>query len=61
MKLSDKVKLILQTSDLRVVQVVKGFDKGTVLIQNQNQLFNGWDKIVRIRKQDFNNLIKLYK
>ena len=34
---------------------------GTILIQNQNQLFNGWDKIVRIRKQDFNNLIKLYK
>tara|TARA_R100000781_G_C4009071_1_gene103026 strand:- start:224 stop:424 length:201 start_codon:yes stop_codon:yes gene_type:complete len=61
-KLSNKVKLILETSNLRVVEVVKGWDKGSILIQNQNDLLSGWGKIVRVSEKDaeilINNLTK---
>jgi ATP-dependent RNA circularization protein (DNA/RNA ligase family) len=56
-QLSDNVEIILETTLLRVVRVIKGWDKGTLLLQNQNQLLNGWGEITRVGVKDAEILI----
>lgn len=60
-ELSDRVELILETSIVRIVKVIKGWDKGAVLIQNQNELLNGWGDIVRVSEKDIEILMNNIK
>ena len=60
-KLSKKVELVLETTLIRIVKVVQGWDKGTILIQNQNDTLTGWGTPIRVGEEDMKILINNLK